>query len=310
MFATRPRTAFAALAVAASILTPAALRGQTSGVGTISGTVFDASGAAVPKANVEIRDTDTGVSRTLTTNDQGEYAAPFLQPGHYEVIVNSPGFTSNDHKNLVLTVGQVLSVDANLTTAGATSVVQVTGQLNVIDTEKTEVSQTIGQQLISNLPINARNWSAFVLASPNVVQDGGTGLVSYRGISGLYNQNYVDGANNNQMLFSEARGRSSGAPYVYSLDSIKEFQTEISNYSVEFGQAVGGQVNAITKSGTNSIHGDLFYYLRYPTLNALDPVSKAQGLVTHNPFLLTQPIHQQQQFGGSVGGPIIKDRLF
>ena len=130
MFATRPRTAFAALAVVASIFTPAALRGQTSGVGTISGTVFDASGAAVPKANVEIRDTDTGVSRTLTTNDQGEYAAPFLQPGHYEVIVNSPGFTSNDHKNLVLTVGQVLSVDANLTTAGATSVVQVTVAVN------------------------------------------------------------------------------------------------------------------------------------------------------------------------------------
>ncbi len=74
------------------------------------------------------------------------------------------------------------------------------------------------------------------------------------------------------MLFSEARGRSSGAPYVYSLDSIKEFQAETSNYSVEFGQAAGGQVNAITKSGTNAIHGDLFYYLRYPTLNALDPL--------------------------------------
>ncbi len=288
----------------------APVHAQTSGVGTISGTVYDASGAAVPKATVEVRDTDTGVSRALTSNDQGEYAAPFLQPGHYEVIVSAPGFSQNDRNNLVLTVGQVLTVDANLTAAGATSVVQVTGQPNVIDTEKTEVSQTIGQQLISNLPINARNWSAFVLASPNVVQDGGTGLVSYRGISGLYNQNYVDGANNNQMLFSEARGRSSGAPYVYSLDSIKEFQTEISNYSVEFGQAVGGQVNAITKSGTNSIHGDLFYYLRYPSLNALDPISKAQGMVTHNPFLLTQPIHQQQQFGGSVGGPIIKDRLF
>ncbi len=83
------------------------------------------------------------------------------------------------------------------------------------------------------------------------MQDGSTGLISFHGISGLYNQNYVDGANNNQMLFSEARGRSNGAPYVYSLDSIKEFQAETSNYSVEFGQAAGGQVNAITKSGTN-----------------------------------------------------------
>ncbi len=140
--------------------------------------------------------------------------------------------------------------------------------------------------MLQNLPVAARNWSDFVLLTPNVTQDGGTGLISFHGISGLYNQNYVDGANNNQMLFSEARGRSSGAPYVYSLDSIKEFQAETSNYSVEFGQAAGGQVNAITKSGTNTMHGDLFYSLRYPDLNALDPYSKYQAL--HNgatPFL-------------------------
>ncbi len=164
--------------------------------------------------------------------------------------------------------------------------------------------------------MNARNWSDFVLLTPNVTQDGGTGLVSFHGISGLYNQNYVDGANNNQMLFSEARGRASGAPYVYSVDSIKEFQAETSNYSVEFGQAAGGQVNAITKSGTNTMHGDLFYFLRYPTLNALDPLPSTTRCTTSatlprcKAFLLTQPTHQQQQFGGSVGGPIIKDRLF
>ena len=127
----------------------------------------------------------------------------------------------------------------------------------------------------------------------------------------------MDGANNNQMLFSEARGRASGAPYVYSVDSIKEFQAETSNYSVEFGQAAGGQVNAITKSGTDNMHGDLFYYLRYPTLNALDPYSKwnalfgaAAAFPVEAAALLTQPIHQQNQFGGSVGGPLIKDRLF
>ena len=173
------------------------------------------------------------------------------------------------------------------------------------------MSQTFDPVLIDNLPVGTRNWSAFVLNTPNVAQDGGTGLVAFHGISGLYNQNYVDGSNNNQMLFSEARGRSSGAPYVYSIDAIKEFQAATSNYSVEFGQAAGGQVNAITKSGTNQIHGDLFYYLRYPDLNALDPYSKYQALHNGgNAFLLTQPVHQQHQFGGSVGGPIIKDRLF
>ena len=147
------------------------------------------------------------------------------------------------------------------------------------------------QNLLENLPVATRNWSAFVLNTPNVVQDGGSGLVSFHGISGLYNQNYVDGSNNNQMLFSEARGRASGAPYVYSIDSIKEFQAETSNYSVEFGQAAGGQVNAITKSGTNHIHGDLFYYLRYPDLNALDPYSKYPGAAQRRQRLPAHPAH-------------------
>lgn len=284
---------------------------QTSGVGNIAGTVTDASGAAVSNAPVVVLDNDTGVSRSLTTNSDGSYTANFLQPGHYEVILGGGSFGKVDRKSLVLTVGQTLTIDATLNAASVSTQVEVTSETPLVDDQKTEVSQTIGEHLISNLPIASRNWSAFVLNTPNVTPDGGSGLVSFHGISGLYNQNYVDGSNNNQMLFSEARGRSSGAPYVYSIDSIKEFQAETSNYSVEFGQAAGGQVNAITKSGTNSFHGDAFYYLRYPDLNALDPYSKFQAL--HNgatPFLLTQPVHQQHQFGGSVGGPILKDRLF
>ncbi len=298
------------LSLSALCLLSASALAQTSGVGNITGTVTDASGAAVPNATVTVIDTDTGVTRNLTTNADGSYTANFLQPGRYEVIAGGGTFGKVDRKNLVLTVGQILTVDATLSAGSVNTEVQVTAETPILDTEKTEVSQTVDQTLISNLPVNGRNWSDFVLLTPNVVQDGGTGLVSFHGISGLYNQNYVDGANNNQMLFSEARGRSSGAPYVYSLDSIKEFQAETSNYSVEFGQAVGGQVNAITRSGTNAIHGDAFYYLRYPTLNALDPISKYQGLHGGSPFLLTQPIHQQQQFGGSVGGPILHDRLF
>jgi hypothetical protein len=306
---------FAAATLLTVSLAPPSSRAQTSGTGTITGTVSDTSGGAVPNVTVVITDDDTGVARTITTNGAGEYTSPFLQPGHYEVVIGGQNYNKFERKNLLLTVGQVLDVDASLTAGAVSTVVEVTSDTPLIDTEKTEVSQTVGQQLISNLPVNGRNWSNFVLLTPNVVPDGGTGLVSFRGISGLYNQNYVDGANNNQMLFSEARGRSSGAPYVYSLDSIKEFQAATSNYSVEFGQAVGGQVNAITRSGTNAIHGDLFYYLRYPALNALDPLTRWNARFnTANPtaaaFLLTQPIHQQQQFGGSVGGPILKDRLF
>jgi hypothetical protein len=299
----------AAAVLLVSLSYPAAA--QTSGNGNIVGTVTDTSGATVAGVSVIVTNNDTGISRSLTTNGDGSYTANFLLPGHYEVILGGGGFGKVDRKDLTLTVGQILTIDAALPAASVSTQVEVTSESPLVDTDKTEVAQTIGEHLISNLPVATRNWSAFVLNTPNVTQDGGSGLVSFHGISGLYNQNYVDGSNNNQMLFSEARGRASGAPYVYSIDSIKEFQAETSNYSVEFGQAAGGQVNAITKSGTNHFHGDAFYYLRYPDLNALDPYNKFQALHNNgNPFLLTQPIHQQHQFGGSVGGPIIKDRLF
>jgi Carboxypeptidase regulatory-like domain/TonB dependent receptor len=286
-------------------------RAQTAGTGTITGLVTDTSGAAVPNATVVITNTDTSVSRTIQTNNDGSYSVTFLQPGHYEVVLGGGGFGKFDQKDINLTVGRTLAINASLAAANVSTEVIVSSAPPVLDTQKTEVSQTVGQQLISNLPVNGRRWDDFVLLTPNVVPDGGSGLVSFHGISGLYNQNFVDGANNNQMLFSEARGRASGAPYVYSLDSIKEFEAETSNYSAEFGQAAGGQVNAITRSGANATHGDLFYSLRYPSFNALDPFSKWTALHNHgNPFLLTQPIHQQQQFGGSAGGPIIKDKLF
>ena len=173
----------------------------------------------------------------------------------------------------------------------------------MVDTEKTENSQVVSDSAVSNLPVAGRRWDTFVLLTPNVTTDGTSGLVSYRGISGLYNSNTVDGANNNQALFSEARGRALSGAYVYSLDSIREYQVTASNYRAELGQAAGGVVNAVTKSGANALHGDLFYYLRYPTWDALDPLPKSQDIYT-------QPIHQWQQFGGSASGPIIKDKLF
>ena len=284
---------------------------QTSGAGTITGAVTDVSQAVIPHATVLVTNTDTGIAHGYVSNGAGLYVAPFLQPGHYKVKATADNFGGVEASNLTLLVGQTLTIDLTLTVKSTATTVEVSSETPILNVEQTEVSQVVDQQIIQNLPVNGRNWSDFVLLTPNVVADGGSGLVSFHGVSGLYNQNYVDGANNNQMLFSEARGRSSGAPFVYSLDSIKEFQTEASNYSAEFGQAAGGQVNAITKNGTNDLHGDLFYSLRYPSLNALDPYSKWAALFNHgNPFLLTQPIHQQQEFGGSVGGPIKKDKLF
>jgi hypothetical protein len=276
---------------------------QLSGSATITGAVTDPVGAVIPAATVTVRNTDTGVERKTETTDAGFYTAAFLQPGHYEIEARKTGFSSLLHKGLNLQVGQTLTVDFGLTVQTTQTEITVTGQASLVDAEKTEQSQVISESAVSNLPIAGRRWDTFVLLTPNVTTDGTSGLVSYRGISGLYNSNTVDGANNNQALFSEARGRANSGAYVFSMDSIMEYQVSASNYSAELGQAAGGVVNAVTKSGSNDIHGDLFYYLRYPTWNALDPYPKSQGNYS-------QPIHQWQQFGTSVGGPIIKDKLF
>lgn len=276
---------------------------QTAGAGTISGTLTDANGGVIPDVKITIHNVDTGIDRVVATNEAGLYTVPFLQVGNYEVTAEKAGFSKVVRKDLMLQVGETLTVDFQLQVQSTSQAVTVTGEAPIIDPTKTDVSQVVSQQFVNNLPIAGRRWESFALLTPNATTDGGSGLISYRGISGLYNSTAVDGANNSQSLFSETRGRATGIPYVYSQDSIQEFQVETADYSAEFGQAAGGISNAVTKSGTNTIHGDLFYYLRYPSWNALDPIAKSQGIYT-------QPVHQQQQFGGSVGTPIIKDKLF
>src|SRR5450432_4917216 len=235
---------------------------QATGSGTINGTVTDPKQAAVPEAGVTIRNTDTGVDRAATTNEVGLYAAPFLQPGRYEITVSKVGFAKLLRKDVMLQVGQTQTIDLTLTIQSTSETVTITAETPVIDTEKTEMSQVVSQTQKDNLPLAGRRWESFALMTPNVTTDGGTGLVSYRGISGLYNQSSVDGTNNSQAFFSETKGRTTVA-YVYSMDSIQEFQVAAANYSAELGGAAGGIVNAVTKSGSNLLHGDLFYYLRY-----------------------------------------------
>jgi hypothetical protein len=293
------------LRAAASLLFVAApvAFGQLAGSGTINGTIVDPSGSVVPGVTVTIHNSETGVDRKTESNDAGLYTAAFLSPGHYDVQAAKAGFSTLLRKELVLQVGQTLTADFALTVETAQTQVTVSAETPVLDPDKTEASQVVSQNAVSNLPVSGRRWDTFVLLTPNVTTDGTSGMVSYRGLSGLYNSNTVDGANNNQALFSEARGRALSGAYVYSLDSIQEYQVTTSGYSAELGQAAGGVVNAVTKSGGNGFHGDLFYFLRYPTWNALDPLPKSQGIYT-------QPIHQWQQFGASVGGPVIKDKLF
>jgi hypothetical protein len=265
--------------------------------------VTDPKGLSVADANVVVRNVDTNAESTYPTNDAGLYAVPYLQPGNYEITISKAGFESVVYRGVVVHVGDRLTIDAKMPLQAQQISVEVSAEMPVLETEKTEQSQVVSKNQVEGLPIATRRWENFVLLTPAVTTDGTSGLSSFRGISGLYNGNSVDGANNTQAFFSEARGRAIIVTYVYSPDSIQEFQVSSSNYSAEYGQAAGGVVNAVTRSGTDQYHGDLFYNLRYPDMNALDPLGKTRGI-------FTQTVHQQNQFGGSVGGPILKDKLF
>jgi hypothetical protein len=286
------------------------LLAQTAGLGGIDGVVRDSSGAIVPGVSVVVLNSGTGAKHVLITDSVGHYSAEFLQPGTYEVILGGGSFGKVDRKSVPVTVGAPVTVDAVLPLASVTTDVTVSSDANLIDTEKVESSQVVDAAIVTNVPVSSRRFESFVLLTPNVVPDGNTGLLAFRGISGVYNTNIVDGGNNNQQFFSEARGRSIGSPYVFPVDSIKEFESSASNYSAELGGAAGGIINAITKSGTNQFHGDVFEFYRTPGYNALDAYTKYQGRLANNFFQLTQPVKVQHQYGVSVGGPIIKDKLF
>ena len=301
----------ASLCSAALVLLPVAGRAQTAALGNIGGVVRDATGAVVPGATVQVTNTGTGAARTLTTDSEGHYEARDLQPGTYDVVVSGGAqFGKIDRKNVPVTVGAPVTVDAALPAASVSTEVTVTSDVPLVDTERVEQSQVIDQGIVSNVPVNSRRFESFVLLTPNVVPDGTTGLIAYRGVSGVNNTNIVDGADNNQAFFSEARGRSIGAPYVFPVDAIREFESSASGYSAELGGGAGGVINAITKSGTNQFHGDAYEYYRTPGWNALDPYNKFQGRSANNPIFLSQPIKVQNEFGISVGGPIRRDKLF
>ncbi|MDQ6788994.1 MAG: TonB-dependent receptor, partial [Acidobacteriota bacterium] len=201
--------------------------------------------------------------------------------------------------------------DVPLGVAGQTAQVEVTAEAPVINTNDNSNATNINQVSINELPINGRRASNFALLAPSTVPDGTFGLISFRGISGLLNNSTVDGGDNNQAFFSEERGRTR-INYVISQSAVREFQINGSNYSAEYGRAAGGVINTVTKSGTNNFHGDLFYYNRNNRNGARNPrafrsILDANGILT---TVAAKPIDLRQQFGGTIGGPIIKNRLF
>jgi hypothetical protein len=291
----------------------ALLVAQSTTEGAIGGTIYDATGAVVPKSKITVRNNGTNAEQSTEANAEGYFRVNSLQPGAYTVTVAGSGMAPFKAEQVIVTVGSLTEVSPHLGVAGANEIVQVTAQAPQMNYVSPELANTLDQTAISNLPINGGRWSNFALLTPTVVSDSnGFGLLSFRGISTLLNNNTVDGADNNQAFFSEERGRTR-IGYSTPKAAVQEFQVNTSNYSAEYGRSAGGVVNTVTKSGTNAIHGEGYFYDRDAVWGAANAFTTLQVQATPGgPFTPVnfKPTDWRKMAGFGVGGPLIKDKLF
>jgi hypothetical protein len=291
-----------------------AVHAQSSTTGNITGTVRDPQGAAVPKAEVTITDEKTGVSRTVSANDDGFYNAPSLPAGSYSVSTSPAGFKKTITTGVELHVSENKTVNLDLQVGQVTETVTVTSEAAPVELRSGEVSSLISEKQVTELPLNGRNYAQLALMVPGVSQAGsfaarGTGLDSNVDMSVNGNQSNanlwtVDGVNNMDV------GSNATLLVFPSIDSIAEFRVERNSFSAEYGQAQGAVINLITKGGTNDFHGAGFYFLRDASLNAADaflnanPAKDAEGNLIHKGAL------KYKNFGFNFNGPIWKNKAF
>jgi hypothetical protein len=283
---------------------------QSTTTGSVGGVVTNPNKEVVPGAAITVKNIGTNKEDTATTDDQGRFKVASLQPGNYSVTVNSSGFSPSTMENVVVEIGRETNLEVALSVGPVTGTVDVSAEAPVINTTQQDFSTNLNQTSINELPVNGRRWSNFAILTPGATPDGNFGLISFRGISGLLNNSTVDGGDNNQGFFSEERGRTRSA-YSVSQAAIREFQVNTSNFAAEYGRSAGGVINAITKSGTNEFHGSAFFYDRNNKWGARNPntfISRfVNGVSEREAF---KPEDVRYQFGGTIGGPIVKDKLF
>lgn len=272
--------------------------------GLIQGTVYDQSGAVVPGATVTITNVGTGFGRVLVSNSDGGFTAPLLPLGTYKISFKAQGFAEKVLENLRVTIGQTLTVRADLQPASASATVNVSSESAApVDIAQTELSTQINEKSVENLPINRRDFSRFVQLTPGVsiVQGPDGDEITINGQKGIQNNFSIDGADSNNPFFGEQRGGQRPA-FTVSLEAIQEFQVVPVGASAEFGRSSGGFINAVTKSGTNEFSGSAFLFFRNDSLSSQNPDAVDAGL----------PIADSRnyQFGGNIGGPIVKDKAF
>ena len=292
-----------------TLTTLAQAGGSTS---EIKGRITDPNGAVVNGATVTVTDPSKGVSRSATSDAQGEYRFLSLQPGTYQIRVQANGFRTQLMNAVQVTVGQTADQDISLQIGDASATVEVTADLPVIETDRSQQSTTINEKYIRDLPIDRRDYLTFTLLAPGVVDSNAladntdfrvaqtpNSGISFYGNNGRGNNITVDGA--------EANDQGGGVRSTLSQETVQEFQINRSNYNAELGGASGGVINIVSKTGTNNFHGSAFGYFRHQSLDAGDPFAI---VLNGNTLSRIKPDANRQQYGFTLGGPLAKDKLF
>ncbi len=284
----------------------------------------DSEGRVVPKATVEVADTQTGAKRTAITDDSGQFRVVGLAPSTYDVGAQMSGFATEIRKGVTVAIGQTVVSDFKLNLAKVATVVEVTDLPPVVETERGSQADTIDQQYIADLPIDRRDYLTFTLLAPGVsdssrlagdqdfrVKQTPQSGLSFYGSNGRGNSITIDGG--------ETSGDSGGVRLTVNQDDVQEFQINRSNYAADLGAATGASINIVTKSGTNKVHGSLYGFFRNDAMDARDPFAFSSALAndpTYSNFNTTStgdPIKNslsRQQYGGNIGFPILKDKTF
>src|ERR1700732_4838804 len=266
--------------------------------GTVQGDVLDEKGGSVAGATVEAKNLATNFVQTDTTNTDGHFAFLSLAPGRYTLTISKTGFATIVQENVNLTVGQTITLPVTMKVASVSQQIIVT-DVPIVEVTKTESSSTLDELAVATTPVLGRKFEDLLTLTPGVsISQGPDGdEININGQRGIFNNISLDGGDYNNGFFGEQAGGQRAAVDI-TLEAVKEFQIIASGANAEYGRTAGGVVNVITKSGTNNIHGSLFEYFRTEALTA----AASDGTPLDG--------FRRNQFGGTVGGPIIKDKLF
>src|ERR687887_722562 len=298
-------TIWTAVALVAA-LAPAGLDAEGT-TGSISGFVTDETGAALPGATVTIRDADTDRKRVLIADAAGRYRAPQLSPGQYEVIVELQGFRSARVADVPLTIGQDAVVNVRLKVGGIDEQVIVMAEASMVNTRQSSVAALVDEKQIRDLPLNGRDFSQLTLLQPGVIASPSTPQQVDRGMG---TQVSIAGARPNQISYqidgTDSNTQGNGSPGsaaggLLGVETVREFQVLVNNYSAEYGRSTGGIVTAVTRSGTNTVKGTLFEFNRDSKFDSRTYFDDPDQDI---------PPLKRNQFGGYLGGPIVRDRTF